>query len=184
MKAGVSVTKNFLSKEQCQNIINSFHTWERDYIKNDTSKPEKTFSKEELDANTEIDPEGYKIRQVSQSGTDYITEWDGLPVYRCKVMKYEEGDFVKEHRDSLWMCQSNYWKPNTNQQAKDLMVIPLNDDYEGGEFTINGTEIKQEVGSVIQMPQSGIPGFRPRPKHGVKEVTKGTRYSMVFWNFQ
>ena len=95
MKAGVSVTKNFLSREECQNIINSFHTWERDYIKNDTSKPEKTFSKEELDANTEIDPEGYKIRQVSQSGTDYITEWDGLPVYRCKVMKYEEGDFDK-----------------------------------------------------------------------------------------
>ena len=184
MKVGVSVTKNFLSREECQNIINSFHTWERDYIKNDTSKPEKTFSKQELDANTEIDPEGYKIRQVSQSGTDYITEWDGLPVYRCKVMKYEEGDFVEEHRDSLWMCQSNYWKPNTNQQAKDLMVIPLNDDYEGGEFTINGTEVKQEVGSVIQMPQSGIPGFRPRPKHGVKKVTKGTRYSMVFWNFQ
>ena len=47
MKAGVSVTKNFLSREECQNIINSFHTWERDYIKNDTSKPEKTFSKEE-----------------------------------------------------------------------------------------------------------------------------------------
>ena len=119
MKAGVSVTKNFLSREECQNIINSFHTWERDYIKNDTSKPEKTFSKKELDANTEIDPEGYKIRQVSQSGTYYITEWDGLPVYRCKVMKYEEGDFVEEHRDSLWMCQSNYWKPNTNKRAKD-----------------------------------------------------------------
>ena len=107
----IRVTKNYLTKEQCQNIINSFHTWERDKIINDTSRPEKTFSKEQLDANTEIDPEGYKIRQVSQSATDYITEWDGLPVYRCKVMKYEEGDFVEEHRDSLWMCQSNYWKP-------------------------------------------------------------------------
>ena len=87
-------------------------------------------------------------------------------------MKYEVGDFVEEHRDSLWMCQSNYWKPNTNQRAKDLMVIPLNDDYEGGEFTVNGTEVKQEVGSVIQFPQSGIPGFRPRPKHGVKKQQK------------
>jgi predicted 2-oxoglutarate/Fe(II)-dependent dioxygenase YbiX len=184
MKAGVSVTKNFLSREECQNIINSLDNWERDYIRNDTSKPDVTLNKQQLDANTEIDPEGYKIRQVSQSPTDYITEWDGRPVYRCKVMKYEVGDFVEEHRDSLWMCQSNYWKPNTNQRAKDLMVIPLNDDYEGGEFTVNGTEIKQEVGSVIQFPQSGIPGFRPRPKHGVKKVTKGTRYSMVFWNFE
>ena len=72
----IRVTKNYLTKEQCQNIINSFHTWERDKIINDTSRPEKTFSKEQLDANTEIDPEGYKIRQVSQSATDYITEWD------------------------------------------------------------------------------------------------------------
>ena len=55
MKVGVSVTKNFLSREECQNIISSFHTWERDYIKNDTSKPEKTFSKEEIEAKTEID---------------------------------------------------------------------------------------------------------------------------------
>ena len=62
-------------------------------------------------------------------------------------MKYEVGDFVEERRDSLWMCQSNYWKPNTNQRAKDLMVIPLNDDYEGGEFTA-----RPKVGSVIQFP--------------------------------
>ena len=67
MKAGVSVTKNFLSREECQNIINSLDNWERDYIKNDTAKPDLTFNKEQLDANTEIDPEGYKIRQVSQS---------------------------------------------------------------------------------------------------------------------
>ena len=180
----IKTKDNVLSKEECQKIINSFHTWERDKIIKDTSIQEKTFTKEQLDANTEIDPEGYKVREVSQSATDYIKEWEGLPVYRCKVMRYEEGDFVKEHRDSQWMCQSNYWKPNTNKVAKDLMVIPLNDDYEGGEFTINGREIQQKVGSVIQMPQSGVAGAKPRPKHGVKKVTKGTRYSMVFWNFE
>ena len=178
-KLSIVQTRNVLSREECQNIINSFHTWERDYIKNDTVRPEKTFTKEELDANTEIDPEGYKIRQVSQAGTDYITEWDGLPVYRCKVMKYEEGDFVEEHRDSLWMCQSNYWKPNTNKQAKDLMVIPLNDDYEGGELTFEfkGKEypIKNVANTLVIFPSNLL------YKHKVTKVTKGTRFAVVGW---
>ena len=42
----IRVTKNYLTKEQCQNIINSFHTWERDYIKKTSiiRKPQPPFT--------------------------------------------------------------------------------------------------------------------------------------------
>ena len=46
----IKTKDNVLSKEECQKIINSFHTWERDKIINDISIPEKTFTKEQLDA--------------------------------------------------------------------------------------------------------------------------------------
>ena len=98
-------------------------------------------------------------------------------------MKYEQGEFVNEHKDAQWMCMSNYWAPDTNMSSESLMVMPLNDDYEGGEFTVEGTEIPQEVGSVIQIPCDALDKDKSA-SHGVKEVLSGTRYSLVFWNFK
>ena len=45
-----------------------------------------------------------------------------------------------------------------------------------------GEEVPQTVGNVVQVKQ---PGNDPdlRAMHGVSEVAKGTRYSLVFWNF-
>ena len=46
----------------------------------------------------------------------------------------------------------------------------------------NSTVIDQKIGDCIQMSQSGsLAGHRV--KHGVKKITKGTRYALVFWNF-
>ena len=181
----VKLKKNIFTREQCEEIIKNHNNFEYDSVVNSTGPIDSSMSKEQIDMFTEVDDNGDEIRKVSQSSSDFIKEWDGLPVYRCKVMKYEEGEFVKEHVDSNWMCQSNYWAPGTNKVSKDLMIVPLNDDYEGGALTVEGVEIPQEVGSVIQMPQSGnIHLDRPRPHHGVSTITKGTRYSMVFWNFE
>tara|TARA_R110002153_G_scaffold122122_2_gene267971 strand:- start:76 stop:636 length:561 start_codon:yes stop_codon:yes gene_type:complete len=182
----VKLKKNIFSKEQCEQIIKSQTGYEYDTVTNSPGDNINAFmSKEEIDMFIVEDNDGDYKRKVSQSGTDVVTEWDGLPVYRCKIMKYEEGEFVAEHVDSQWMCQSNYWAPGTNKVAKDLMIVPLNDDYEGGQLTVEGVNIPQEIGSVIQMPQSGnISLDIPRPHHGVSTITKGTRYSMVFWNFE
>ena len=62
------------------------------------------------------------------------------------------------------------------------MIIPLNEEYEGGTLTVEGEEIPQKIGTLIQIPQPEG-DVHLRPKHGVSEVTKGTRYSLVFWNF-
>lgn len=182
----VQIKSNVLSREECANIIANSSNFEYDYLKRDIAPQSECFDKETLDQNTIERPQEdtFKIRKVSQSPMDepIFDEWDGHPVYRCKVMKYETGDFLKEHYDAKWMCLSNYWKPGTNKVSESVMSMALNDDYEGGEFTVEGKVIPQEVGSVIQIPCNGLDKSKS-VRHGVTEVTSGTRYALVFWNF-
>ena len=185
LQSKVRIKKNALTSEQCAQLIANAKNFEYDILKHDVIAQSKFATKEELDQGTveSTQEDSYSARKVSQSPMEPVfSEWDGNPVYRCKIMKYEEGEYVNEHRDAQWMCLSNYWEPNTNMQSKSLMVIPLNDDYEGGEFTVEGQVVPQEVGTCIQIP---CDPFSPEtsPKHGVTEITKGTRYSLVFWNF-
>lgn len=185
LQSRVRIKKNALTPDQCAELIAKANNFEYDILKADTVEQSKFYTKEEMDEGTVEHgyDDSFEKRKVAQSPMEPVfEEWDGNPVYRCKIMKYEEGEFVDEHRDAQWMCLSNYWKPDTNKQSKSLMVIPLNDDYEGGEFTVEGSVVPQNVGDCIQIP---CDPFSPEtsPKHGVKEITKGTRYSLVFWNF-
>lgn len=181
----VKIKKNILSKEECAKLIADSNNFEYDMLKRDTAEQSVESNKYTLDQNTVVESEEvtFQKRKVSQSPMEPVfAEWDGKPVYRCKIMKYEQGDFVNEHKDAQWMCMSNYWAPDTNMSSESLMVMPLNDDYEGGEFTVEGTVIPQEVGSVIQIPCNALDKDKSA-SHGVKEVLSGTRYSLVFWNF-
>ena len=144
------------------------HDWHEDPVINHDGTPDKYAT---------------VLRKVKQSFVPHLFEvWDGGKVLGSKVMKYEVGDFVLEHRDRTGMLHSDCYEPGLDLRSKDLMIIPLNDDYEGGELTVEGIEIPQKVGSLIQIPQPEG-DIDARPKHGVSEVTKGTRYSLVFWNF-
>ena len=53
----------------------------------------------------------------------------------------------------------------------------LNDNYKGGEFICREKEIKLKRGDILLFPSNFM--F----PHGVKEVTKGLRYSFVSWAF-
>ena len=186
MENNVKIRKNVLTKDQCAELIATAKDFQYDILKKDISEQTVYFDKNTLDNNT-IErslEKSSKLRKVSQADTEPVfTEWEGKPVYRTKVMKYEVGEFVAEHRDAQWMCMSNYWVPGTNKSSDSVMVIPLNDDYEGGEFTVDGHVIPQEVGSVIQVPCDAL-DRENNPKHGVSKVKSGTRYSLVFWNFK
>lgn len=183
----VRIKRNVLSKEKCEEIIANYTDYEYDLLKTDFVQQSKYSDKETLDAHTVVSDQEttFKTRKVAQSSikNHIFPEWDGLPVYRSKVMKYEIGDFIDEHRDAQWMCLSNYWEPDTNKASRSLMVVPLNDDYEGGELTVEGEVIPQKVGSVIQIPQS-VFDHTKSARHGIREVKSGTRYALVFWNFE
>lgn len=188
----VKIKRNVLSREECAKIIANATNFKYDYLKYDIAPQSKYYDKETLDRNTrELSVvKSFKfrdntlVRKVSQSPIDepIFDEWDGHPVYRCKVMKYKTGEYVGEHYDAQWMCLSNYWKPGTNKVSESVMSMVLNDDFMGGEFTVEGVVIPQEVGSVVQIPCNGLDRSKS-VKHGVTEVTSGTRYALVFWNF-
>jgi len=182
----VNIKHNVLSREECAKIIAGATKFESDYLKRDDVVQSKYFDKETLDKNTTEKSleDSYTHRRVSQAPIEPVfPEWDGNPVYRCKVMKYEIDDFLNEHYDAQWMCLSNYWKPGTNKVSHSLISIALNDDFEGGEFTVEGEAIPQEIGTAVTIPQNALDKSKS-VKHGVTKVTSGTRYALVFWSFK
>ena len=182
----LKATPNVFTREQCDEIIKNHTDYEHDVVRRDTALQSKYYDRKTLEENTEV-IEDQDIRKVKQCSSNVITEWEGRPVYRCKVMKYEVGDKTDLHRDTQWMCQSNWWVPETNMVARDLVTIPLNDDYEGGDLRVGDDnknyKIPQEIGTAVQFAQSGDLDL-PRAVHGVSEITKGTRYALVFWTFE
>lgn len=133
-------------------------------------------------------------REECQQIIDSVTEWKDLHIkkwsggelhfqtadykywgnensqilYEC-VNKYSVGDFATEHTDSNWQMIAPGFI------AAAVWITPLNDDYEGGELYFNGELVEQVVGVPIKYPRT-IP-------HEIKEVTQGTRYSLVSWVF-
>lgn len=182
----VKIVPNVLTPEECAEIIASAEgKYVRDFLKKDMVQQSKYSDKETLDANTETRTVRFsgRKRKLCYAIIDPVfDEWDGKPVYSCRVIRYQVGDFAGPHRDSQWMCLSNYWAPGTNLAAHSVMSCALNDDYEGGEFVADYVTYPQEVGSVIQIPQNPLDKEKSMG-HSVTEVTRGTRYALVFWNF-
>ena len=54
-------------------------------------------------------------------------------------------------------------------------LIFLNDDYEGGEFTLCGESLDKKKGSAVVFPSNFM--F----PHEVKKVISGIRYSIMTW---
>jgi predicted 2-oxoglutarate/Fe(II)-dependent dioxygenase YbiX len=177
------IVPNVLTKEQCEKIIASGTNYVVDELRRDLQKQDQFSDKETILSRTESRGVLEKHRKIKYSEIDPVFDtWEGNPVYTCKLIKYETGDHVSAHRDSQWMCLSNYWKPNTNLKSEKVVVIPLNDDYEGGQFIADGNIIPQQVGTAIELH---CDPFSPEtsPVHGVTKITKGTRYSLVSWSF-
>ena len=87
-----------------------------------------------------------------------------------RVNKYEKGGYMSLHCDNIHHSHGQqYGYP----QASVLLF--LNDDFEGGEFIVSELKLKIEKGDAIIFPSNFM--F----PHEVKEVTKGTRWSIVSW---
>jgi hypothetical protein len=93
------------------------------------------------------------------------------------AQKWDVGGFASPHSDN-----SDFdGNPNPFEINKYVAILYLNGDYSGGElyFPDHGIEFKPKAYSLIVFP-GGIENI-----HGVKEITQGTRYTMVsFWDFE
>ena len=78
---------------------------------------------------------------------------------RINITVYNEGDKLRMHRDT----------------ASDLTIVAnLNCNYDGGDFRIYDKNIKLGTGDVVTFNGA-------TEQHGVREVSKGTRYSLNIW---
>jgi len=78
------------------------------------------------------------------------------------LLIYEKGDFFGEHRDTatyeIGILSGNYL---------------LNDEFEGGDFILDGKKLEVGVGELFTFGRDIL--------HEVKKVTSGIRYSMHFF---
>jgi len=99
------------------------------------------------------------------------------------AQKWDVGGFAAPHSDN----SDHDGNPNPFEINKYVGILYLNDDYEGGnlffcydhdDLNKHDIEFKPNAYSWIVFP-GGVENI-----HGVSEITKGTRYTMVsFWDF-
>jgi predicted 2-oxoglutarate/Fe(II)-dependent dioxygenase YbiX len=92
------------------------------------------------------------------------------------AQKWDVGGFASVHSDN----SDNDGNPNAFEINKYVAILYLNDDYEGGNlyFPQHDISFKPNAYSLYTFP-GGVENL-----HGVSEITKGTRYTMVsFWDF-
>jgi hypothetical protein len=96
----------------------------------------------------------------------------------CKLIKT-----IKNVNDKLFISHTEIvkWPTNTAQGAHfDFSFAPcttilyLNDNYEGGETFLEKKIITPKKGNLIFFKGKTI-------EHGVKKITKGTRYTIPCW---
>lgn len=92
------------------------------------------------------------------------------------AQKWEKGGFAHPHSDN-----SDFdGNPNSFSINKYVAILYLNENYGGGElyFPDHSIDIKPKSCSLLVFP-GGVENI-----HGVKEITEGTRYTMVsFWDY-
>ena len=92
------------------------------------------------------------------------------------AQKWDVGGFANPHSDN----SDNHGEPNAFEINKYVGILYLNGGYGGGElyFPDHNIEFKPTPYSLIVFP-GGVENI-----HGVREITEGTRYTMVsFWDF-
>lgn len=88
-----------------------------------------------------------------------------------RLNRYTTGDKMADHADA-----SSITNVNHHYHAPVLSFVALlNNDFEGGKFSIRGKEYILKAGDVVTFPAFFM------YIHAVTEVLKGTRYSFVSW---
>ena len=90
----------------------------------------------------------------------------------CVCSTYKKGDSYAIHADTDPSSTDEKVKARTLS-----VVIQLTDEkeYEGGDFYVNKNEI------ISSKRQGNALIFTSETLHGVKEITKGARRSLIFW---
>jgi hypothetical protein len=121
---------------------------------------------------------GLFFEELKESFKAHVEEIFGRGVKpnTSHAQKWNVGGYANPHSDN----SDSHGKPNAFEINKYVGILYLNDNYGGGElyFPDHNIEFKPNGLSYYVFP-GGVENI-----HGVKEITDGTRYTMVsFWDF-
>jgi predicted 2-oxoglutarate/Fe(II)-dependent dioxygenase YbiX len=158
---------NFLSKTECETIINmGCDNWL-------PSLSEKGIILEKYRKSKHISPNIHKGEWLyditKRCFLKHNIEITADVLKEVQILKYEVGDYIVKHHDTMGYDTNG----DTLNRYYALNII-LNDDFEGGDFLYydtNNNPIKIENKSGIGLI------FRTNILHEVKPVLKGVRYS-------
>ena len=112
---------------------------------------------------------GGRLAAAGLAANQQAWKFDITHANQAEFLKYPAGGRYTSHVDTFL---------NPKEECRKLTVLAfLNDDFEGGKFfMIDGDEKyypPQTKGTVLVFPSFIL--------HGVEDITKGTRYSVVTW---
>ena len=164
------VYRNFLTKEQCDFLINCKGDIS-DYKRSKFHVRDKKGNNEYINSHTKrMSPElGLPITKICSNKL-------GIPINKFKgisVVKYEKGGFIPKHTDSGDTMPRPY-----------TIIIYLNDDYTGGEthFPMLNKSFKLNIGDALFFHNRDSSGFDTRiSSHEGKPVISGQKYIANIW---
>ena len=102
---------------------------------------------------------GFRDDDVLKHIIETFTFYPFKNIDNMEIVKWPTGSKMTLHRDE---GDTFSW------------IIYLNDDFEGGDTVIDGIKIQPKIGRLVLFSN----GFY---EHEVKEITKGTRYTLIAW---
>ena len=172
--------KNILSDELCNQIID----YKFDYVKSTYSthkglsskknrvemdeiwiRKDHTFYKDLNNAVSKV-AEKYAIKMKSFHDRDFVVQ----KTTDFRLNKYDVGGYMSKHCDNI-----HHSHGQTYGYPQASVLLFLNDNFKGGEFLVSEEQPTINTGEALIFPSNFM--F----PHEVKEVTQGTRWSIVSW---
>jgi len=166
--------QDFLTKEECQELINYFNIAKDDWMDTcfyasyvmDTNSPKK-YSNNKKFNDEYFDNLKFKLRTIAQNivGKE-------LKSLSMSAHKWTKGAYALDHSDNSELDGTlNAWQDN-----KFVTILYLNDNYSGGNLTFDAHDISisPKTGTVVAFD----PSFHNL--HGVTKITDGVRYTILF----
>lgn len=191
MKALWVFTKAF-TPEECNSIIETVKqeapTWAMTGD-SDEHNPDKTFNvrRSKVFWIQRNHPKlGYLLDKLWNTVTPINNQYFGAhlldlpPLQFTQYSEQYQGEY-KMHMDLDWM-EERLPGSRPNFQRKISCIVQLSDpkDYEGGNFEF-GNDVQEKPPAQNIKEQGTLLAFPSFLYHGVRPVTKGTRYSLVGW---
>lgn len=172
----------FLEHNDCDELIRLYahrdfqtHGWSDG--KNSYSEKDKELDVLALDNNhssllvKKVEPFIIDYQNKFKKTEKAVTLVNNLSSFRLN--KYLPNTYMREHFDHIHDLFDGEKK---GVPILSLLVL-LNDEFEGGQFTINGEDQNLQKGELIIFPSCFL------YPHKVELITKGTRYSIIAWGF-